>query len=218
MIIPVIISLAMNRNFQRFCHSTALLFICLCIGLNQSLPAMPADTNSSTQFSVQESSTNIPIKRAAADRKITDFDYTNLTEAQVIAVWGPPDAYTDYAGTNNFFSVYRVGDNEQWMAFKAEPPHHLIDYMWMPPAAKVVFEKRTRKLSDLTITNGITYEHVTAVWGRPDYFPPTGIEYYSFLFEHNEEVWIQFDFMHPPYRALGASLINRQNGKITHFF
>jgi len=73
-------------------------------------------------------------KRAAADRKITDFGYTNLTEGQVIAAWGPPDAYTDYAGTNDFFWVYCVGKNEQWMAFKTEPPDEKVErpdnYQW----------------------------------------------------------------------------------------
>lgn len=165
----------------------------------------------------QEISANIPIKRAAADRNIADtypsdlFDRRKITQNQVIAVWGQPDAYTDYAGTNDYFWVYRVGDNEQWMAFKTEPPHNLSDIMWMPPAAKVVPKKRTRKLSDLTITNGITYEQVTAVWGRPDYFPPTDTEYFSYLLENGQEVWFEFDVTHPPYRSLGA--IVRKNTK-----
>jgi hypothetical protein len=157
-------------------------------------------------------------KRAAADRKITDFDYTNLTESQVIAAWGPPDAYTDYAGTNDFFCVYDVGKKEQWMAFKTEPPHALIVVMWMPSAAKVVPKRRTRKLSDLTITNGITYEQVTAVWGRPDCFPPTGIEYFSYQLDQGQAVWFEFDTVHPPYPAIIATLFDQQNKRGKHLF
>jgi hypothetical protein len=157
------------------------------------------------------------VKRTAADRKITDFGYTNLTEGQVIAAWGPPDAYTDFASTNDFFWVYRVGTREQWMAFKTEPPHRLNAVAWMPPAAKVVPERRTRKLSDLTITNGITYEQVTAAWGRPDGFGGSGVAYYVYHLEHHEEVWIAFDY-DPPYRARIASSIDPKKGTRKHLF
>lgn len=176
------------------------LFVCIC-----ALLALTA---------CRENSSN-RIKRAAADRKITDLNYTN-TEAQIITAWGPPDAYADYAGTNNFFRVYCVADHEEWIAFKTEPPHQIIVFLWMPPAANVIPERRTRKLSDLTITNGIMYEQVTAVWGRPDYFPPTGIEYYAYLLENGQEVWFEFDVTHPPYRSLGAIFFDPKKGTSKH--
>ncbi len=72
-------------------------------------------------------------------------------------------------------------------------------------------------MSDLTLTNGISYQQVTAVWGRPDFFPQTSLDYLSFQLENRQEVQILFG-RDPPYRALGAFLIDQQKGTIKALF
>jgi hypothetical protein len=200
----------MNRNFQRICCSTAFLFVCLCLGLNLPLRAMPSDTNSIAQASIQDTPTKAQFTLAAPYRNIFDDIHwsSNVTRDQVIAIWGRPDAY---AGTNNFFWIYRVKDQEAWLGFDTKPPYRLAALRSMPPTAKAVPERRIKKLSDLTITNGITYQQVTAAWGRPDYFPQTGISYCSYRLEHGREAWFEFDYK-LPYRALGALLFDQKGG------
>jgi hypothetical protein len=162
---------------------------------------------------VEETATNVQVKLTAASRKITDIPTNYATEGTVTALWGPPNAY---AGTNKDFSVYYVESEEVWMGFKDEPPHCLWGIFWMPAAGKVPAERPNRELSDLTITNGITYRQVSAVWGRPDGLAGSGINYYVYYLEDNRQVLIQFEYG-PIYRAVGGFAIDK-NGESKDLF
>jgi hypothetical protein len=106
-------------------------------------------------------------------------------------------------------------NQEAWLGFDDTSPPHLIGIRPMPPAGKAPPKNQVKKLSDLTISNGITYQQVTKVWGRPDAFGGSGISYYIYQLEDGHEVWLEFDF-EPPYRCLGGSSFYKNLEK--HFF
>ena len=140
-----------------------------------------------------------------ASRKLSDIDFKDtLNREHVTAAWGLPDAY---AGLNNAYCVYRVEEKEVWMTFEPLPPYRLLAVRNVPPSGQIAQKAGGRRLSDVTFQAGITYGQIASVWGRPDRFTGSGIDYFVYLLGNGQEVRMEF-FPAPPYQLISAILMN----------
>jgi hypothetical protein len=99
------------------------------------------------------------------------------------------------------------------MKFGASPPHEITWIRGGPPCNKAAHSTGHRRLSDLKFTPDLTYQQVTAIWGRPDSFGGSGIDYFLYQLREDNVVWLEFE-PDAPYRLLGGYIRNpktRQN-------
>jgi hypothetical protein len=169
---------------------------------------MPID--SSLRSKEDKMAASAQIGKAMHERKLSDIDFTtNSTQSQVATIWGPPD---DYTGSGNAYLVYRIGNQEVWMQFEPVPPHRLANVRIMPPSDQIAHVVGERKLSDIKFTANLTYQQVVAIWGRPDTFGGSGINYFVYQLNDGEQVWMQF-LPKPPYCLNAAILVSPRTGQ-----
>ena len=107
-----------------------VVIVLLVAGCSPS-PKMPADNQ---------------IAHVTPGRRLSDIKLTAvLTEAQVAAVWGPPDGHR---GSGIDYISYTVEDNQEvWMQFSYNPPYPLLGaILWSRSTgqSKVLFSQIDR--------------------------------------------------------------------------
>jgi hypothetical protein len=148
-----------------------------------------------------------------SSRKFGDIPKYHQTEKQITAMWGRPD---DRSGpSTNVYSVYHVGNREVWIHFEASPPHYISWYRAGPPCFNAAHVIGHRRLSDLKFTYDLTYQQVAAVWGRPDSFAGSGVDYFVYTLNKRQVVWMAFDYR-ASNRLLVATLRDTRTGQGEH--
>src|SRR5262249_53278517 len=113
--------------------------------------------------------TTDPPPCSAFGRKLSDINVSaDLTEGQVIALWGPPEAHVGFAID---YRVYFLEDGRELsLEFKAREPHRLLRALIRTPGqehAELRFthrgarlSDRGRRLGDIKLTDDLTEKEV----------------------------------------------------------
>lgn len=76
---------------------------------------------------------------------------------------------------------------------------------------------KSRALTEIKLTGDLTREQVAALWGPPDDFRGSGVDYLEYHLSDGNELWLEF-FPEPPYRLRHALLFSAKTRQHTTLF